>query len=185
MAPAALQPQGLVHWALPGAVSNALAPHWEYRPERLLSARTTRTVLASPSPTIWAATTIAFDMHVGACMANETLFNSGMFLTSQSALIELIPSLGLSVGMYVLAKSSGMGLVAHGSPVQSGTTTRPSIASGDIPASSRALLTAIMVFAPTLVSGFSSQRRAVGEHPNPATATFPLCSHIPRFSLSL
>ncbi len=33
------------------------------------------------------------------------------------------------------------------------------------------------------VSGFPSQRRAVGECPTPTAATFPLCSHIPNPSV--
>src|SRR6266851_1469692 len=67
--------------------------------------------------------------------------------------------------------------------VVTGSRTKPSIWSGDTPASAMARRRARMLQAPTQVSGLPSQRRAVGEWPTPTAATLPRCSHNPNPSV--
>src|SRR5215472_6772026 len=67
--------------------------------------------------------------------------------------------------------------------VDSGVRTSPSISSGEIPASAMAFRIAMMVMAPMLVSGFSSQRRAVGDVSMPVATTLPRPSQSPMPSL--
>jgi hypothetical protein len=130
---------------------------------------------------------MALDIHPGPYMVNLTFVSSGMFFKIHSALSLAIPSKGSLVGLKALTTSIGTGLPfgQYAPVVVSGTMTKPSTWSGETPASSIARLSARMLKAPTDVSGFPSQRRAVGECPTPTAATFPLCSHNPNPSVVL
>src|SRR5689334_20917707 len=98
-----------------------------------------------------------------------------MFFTIHSALNFAMPSKGSLDGVKALTTSLGIGLPfgQYAPVVVSGTITKPSIWSGETPASAIARLSATRLNAPTDVSGLPSQRRAVGECPTPTAATNP------------
>ena len=107
-----------------------------------------------------------------------------MLFAIHSALSTAMPSTGSMPGLNCEITSSGSGSPSghHAPVVVVRSMTRPSIWSGETPASSMALRSARSAHAPTLVSALPSQRRAVGEWPTPTATTLPRCSQMPGFS---
>ena len=87
-----------------------------------------------------------------------------MFARIHSALSLATPSSGSTPGLNCEITSSGRGAPSghHAPVVVVGSITSPSTWSGEIPASSIALRSAVRAHAPTLLSALPSQRRAVG-----------------------
>src|SRR5690348_6929206 len=120
-------------------------------------------------------------MQIGPYILKETFVSSGMFSRIQSMSPRVIPACGKSTILKTFSQPGGGGVFgSFETPVvDSAVMTMPSISLGEMPASSIALRIATIVRAPMLVSGFSSQRRAVGEVPTPVAQTLPRPSQRP------